>query len=232
MDIDDAVGYACVGLVTAVDKYDPDTSGAFASYASLWILQNISREQSTQRPLVYYPVHKKEDYFTMYPILKMHGCVGCDKLSGCAGAIKAVCEKIGCSASEAVKILEQMVPDCRIEDLISLYSDENEEDCLRDTSLGAILSNISEDTIISSDDALFSVQEKMLREDVASMLSKLTPKEERVIRLRYGFDGYERTLEEVGAEFNVTRERIRQIEGKALRKLKEPSKSNILREYL
>lgn len=60
------MGYACIGLVTAVDKYDPDTSGAFASYASLWIIQNISRVQCTQRPLVYYPVHQKEGYFTMY----------------------------------------------------------------------------------------------------------------------------------------------------------------------
>ena len=59
MDIEDAIGYACIGLIIAVDKYDPDTFGAFASYATLWILQNISREQSTRRPLVYYPVHQK-----------------------------------------------------------------------------------------------------------------------------------------------------------------------------
>ena len=59
MDIEDAIELACIGLIMAVDKYDPDNSGAFSQYAALWILQNMSREQSTQRPLVYYPVHKK-----------------------------------------------------------------------------------------------------------------------------------------------------------------------------
>lgn len=86
MDIEDAIGYACIGLIIAVDKYDPDTFGAFASYATLWILQNISREQSTRRPLVYYPVHQKENYFSMYPILKSHGCIECDDLWQCKKA--------------------------------------------------------------------------------------------------------------------------------------------------
>ena len=76
-----------------------------------------------------------------------------------------------------------------------------------------------------------AAHEYALKEEVASVLSKLTPKEERVLRLRYGFDGHERTLEEVGAEVNVTRERIRQIEGKALRKLRHPSKAKKLKEY-
>ena len=70
-----------------------------------------------------------------------------------------------------------------------------------------------------------------LRDEIAHVLSTLTPKEERVLRLRYGFDGRPRTLEEVGAEFNVTRERIRQIEGKALRKLRHPTKAEILEAY-
>lgn len=91
--------------------------------------------------------------------------------------------------------------------------------------------NLSEETILSDEDALSTVQKNALKEEVASVLSKLTPKEERVLRLRYGFDGHERTLEEVGAEFNVTRERIRQIEGKALRKLRHPSKAKKLKEY-
>ena len=95
----------------------------------------------------------------------------------------------------------------------------------------ALLSNLSEETILSDEDALSTVQKNALKEEVASVLSKLTPKEERVLRLRYGFDGHERTLEEVGAEFNVTRERIRQIEGKALRKLRHPSKAKKLKEY-
>ena len=97
MDIEDAVGYAYIGLIIAVDKYDPDTSGAFASYATLWILQNISREQSTLRPLVYYPAHQKENFFTMYPILKQYGCLKCDKLIKCNKAREIVVEKLECS---------------------------------------------------------------------------------------------------------------------------------------
>lgn len=219
MDIEDAIGYACIGLVIAVDKYDPDTSGAFASYASLWMIQNISRVQSTQRPLIYYPVHQKEGYFAMYPVLKAHDCIGCERLNECAYAISMVQEKNECSPDEAKKILDQMIPDAQIEDLLELSENCDEEDTPRDTLIDALLSNLSEEIILPDEDALSTVQKNALKEEVASVLSKLTPKEERVLRLRYGFDGHERTLEEVGAEFNVTRERIRQIEGKALRKL-------------
>ena len=73
MDIQDAVGDACIGLVLAVDKYDPNINGAFGSYASMWILQNISRNQPTKRPLVYYPVHKKEQFFSAYSLIKANG---------------------------------------------------------------------------------------------------------------------------------------------------------------
>lgn len=79
-EISDTIQEALIGLVTAVDKYDPDSSGPFGSYASLWILQNIGRAQATQRPAVYYPVHKKEGYFTMYPILKENGYLNFDRL--------------------------------------------------------------------------------------------------------------------------------------------------------
>ena len=232
MDIEDAVGYACTGLVTAVDRYDPDTSGAFASYAALWILQNISREQSTQRPLVYYPFHKKEDYFTMYPLLKAHGCIGCDELRSCGDALHMVCDKIGCAEDDAQKILLQMIPDERIEDLLELYSDENQEYYPKDITAGTILSNLSTETVVSDEDVYLSVQYKMLQEEIRDVLSTLTPREEKVLLLRYGFDGRERTLEEVGAEFNITRERIRQIEAKALRKLRHPSRSKRLKAYL
>ena len=147
MDIEDAVGYACIGLVTAVDKYDPDTSGAFASYASLWIIQNISRVQSTQRPLVYYPVHQKEGYFTMYPLLKSQGCIGCERLKNCAYAVSVVREKIECSLEEAKKILDQMIPDARIEDLLGLYANEDDEGSPKDTNIGTILGKLSSETV-------------------------------------------------------------------------------------
>ena len=232
MDIEDAIGYACIGLVVAVDKYDPDTSGAFAPYAALWIMQNISREQSTQRPLVYYPVHKKENYFVMYPLLKSHGCIGCDNLLTCSEAKKIVCDRIGCSDDEGKQILNQMTPDDRIDELLDLYTDETEEYAPTDICLGTLLGHLSSETIATEEDAFIYLQNQMLAAEIANALSTLTPREERVLRLRYGFEGHEHTLEEVGVKFNVTRERIRQIEAKALRKLRHPSRSKRLKGYL
>ncbi len=231
MDIEDAIGYACIGLTIAVDKYDPDTSGAFASYATLWILQNISREQSTRRPLVYYPVHQKENYFTMYPLLKSHGCIECDDLWKCEKARQMVMEKLECSEKDAERTIAQMIPDSRIEELIDLYSGEYGECENNDIMVGSMLGSISPNTIISDEDAMQTIHSKMLREVVAEALKTLTPREEAVLKLRYGFDGPEQTLEQVGNRYNITRERIRQIEAKALRKLRHPAKSKKLKEY-
>lgn len=135
-------------------------------------------------------------------------------------------------SDDAQKILLQMIPDERIEDLLELYSDENQEYYPKDITAGTILSNLSTETVVSDEDVYLSVQYKMLQEEIRDVLSTLTPREEKVLLLRYGFDGRERTLEEVGAEFNITRERIRQIEVKALKKLKHPSRSKHLKAYL
>lgn len=230
-DIENTLSDACVGLIIAVDKYDPDTSGAFAPYASLWILQNISREQPTQRPLVYYPAHRKEGYFAVYPILKTLGCIGCDKLKFCAKAQKTVQEKVNCDEVVAKTILEQMIPDEYLEDLLSEYTDETNRPYSNDLATNIVLSSLSTETVVSDDDAYVSLYYKQLKEDVSEALNTLTPREAKVIQLRYGFSGSEMTLEEVGKVFNVTRERIRQIEAKALRKLRHPSRAKRLKDY-
>ena len=232
MDIEDAIGYACIGLIIAVDKYDPDTSGAFASYATLWILQNISREQATRRPLVYYPVHQKENYFAIYPLLKRHGCIECVDLWECEKARKMITDKLGCSDKDAEIVVAQMIPNLRIEDLIELYSGEYGESENRDAMVGTMLGSIIPDTVVSDEDVFQTTHDKMLGEVLSDVLSTLTPREESVLKFRYGFNGGERTLEEVGREFNITRERVRQIEEKALRKLRHPSRSKKLKEYL
>ena len=232
MDIEDAIGYACIGLIIAVDKYDPDTSGAFASYATLWILQNISREQATRRPLVYYPVHQKENYFAIYPLLNRNGCTQCVDLWECEKARKMITDKLGCSDKDAEIVVAQMIPNLRIEDLIELYSGEYGESENRDAMVGTMLGSIIPDTVVSDEDVFQTTHDKMLGEVLSDVLSTLTPREESVLKLRYGFNGRERTLEEVGREFNITRERVRQIEEKALRKLRHPSRSKKLKEYL
>ena len=137
-----------------------------------------------------------------------------------------------CSDEDARKVVSMFIPDESLDELLDLYTDEMEESYPKDIALGAILSNLSSETVLSDEDAYYSAESHMLRDELEDILSTLTPREEKVIRLRYGFDGHERTLEEVGAEFNVTRERIRQIEAKALRKLRHPSRSKRIKDYL
>ncbi|MDD3588916.1 MAG: sigma-70 family RNA polymerase sigma factor [Thermoguttaceae bacterium] len=231
MDIEDAVGYACVGLVTAVDKFDPDSSRIFAQYAVLWILQVIGRGQSTQRPLVHYPTYKKAGYFAAYPILKSYGCVGCHELGSCDKAILMLCEKLDCSEAEAQEVIEQSIPDEFLGDLIELYTDETEE-CYSRDNIGAFMSDLSPETVASNEDAYRSIQNRNLPEVIAEVLSTLSPRDEKVLRLRFGLDGRERTLEEISKKFNVTRERIRQIEARALRNLRKPACITLLKGYL
>lgn len=209
MEIEDAVSYGCIGLINAVDKYDPDTSGPFASYAALWIVQNISREQSTQRPLVYYPVHKKESYFATYPILKGNGCIGCSELPSCQKATQMVMDKLQCGDAEASSVILESVPDESIECFSEI------DQCYTDV-----------------DENFYELSNKLLRQAIDEQLNQLTQKEAEVLRLRYGYYGKEQTLEEVGQQFGVTRERIRQIEATALRKLRHPTKAKHLRDFL
>ncbi len=225
MDIEDAVGYSCVGLIIAVDRYNPDTSGAFASYASLWMLQNISREQSTQRPLVYYPVHKKEGYFTAYPLLKQNDCIGCDKLIGCSKALNIVKTRLGCDDEDAKDIIAQMIPD---ESYEATYLSECEEQSFEDKDV--FLASIAHGTI--SDEEVFeSIFGAIRQEYIAEQVMRLRPREREVLMKRFGFEGPAQTLEEVGQNMNVTRERIRQIEAKAIRKLCNPSYSKHLKDF-
>lgn len=240
MEIEDAISYGCLGLINAVDRYDPDTSGPFASYAALWIVQNISREQPTQRPLVYYPVHKREYYFSTYPLLKANGCIGCSELSNCPRATSIVMDKLQCDEKKASSVILESIPDESIEwlmesNLNSMADDYPEDASFADDGLictAEISRSFYAQTVTGADEIVFELSNKLLRQALDKQLGKLTSKEAEVIRLRYGFYGKEVTLEEVGDKFGVTRERIRQIEAKALRKLRQPSLANHLKAFL
>lgn len=211
MDIEDAIGYACIGLMIAVDRYDPDTSGAFASYATLWILQNISRDQSTQCPLVYYPVNQKENYISMYPFLKRYGCTDCPEFTNCKKVRQMTMQKLGCSEADAQRVVDQATPFLRMEDAVDLYS-EAEGELMAASMMG---------TAISEEEVFQAVNDGAYREYIVGLLKGLKPREEEILRLRYGFDGPEQTLEQVGARYGLTRERVRQIEAKSLQKLRQ-----------
>lgn len=230
LDIAETIGDACTGLIIAVDRYDPNSSGAFASYASLWILQNISREQSTQRPLFYYPVHKKEGYYTAYPLLKQRGCTECSDLIKCDKAREMIRHQQ--DADDVEDIISASISVDSLDEIIeNIIHNPEEDDESREWRVNQIfyLAN----SIVVGDDTANIVEARYLSEAIQNVLSSLSPRESRIISLRYGLeDGTEWTLEQVGEEYGVTRERIRQIESKAMKKLRHPTRIKKLRGFL
>lgn len=214
MDIEDAVELACIGLITAVDHYDPSTSSAFASYASLWIIQAISRDQSTSRPLIYYPAHKKSEYFVVYPLLKQKGYIGCDRLAACQEAIDLIMHRLNCSEKKAESIIKLVTPDENYEGLCESACTQKPID------KDVYLASISQDAISDGDEVYETVSRLTSTEVLNNQLKRLSAKEKLVLMERNGFYGEPKTLEQVGQILNVTRERVRQIEIKAIKKLR------------
>ena len=240
-EIADTLQEACIGLITAVDRYDPDSSGPFGSYASLWILQNISRAQATQRPVVYYPVHKKEGYFTMYPILKESGYLDSDIWTN-PEVRRLIQDRLGCGIDIAEDIINQSMPIESLDDIYEMFLKNIEIDEIQGDVFENIIENgipqdvfqnINSDAFYWNDDVCEEIEQRALRKILENLMGELSGREQEILKARYGFeDGVEKTLEEVGQTFGVTRERIRQIEAKALRKLSHPTRTRELKVFL
>lgn len=202
-----------LGLIKAVDKFDYRKGFKFSTYATWWIRQSITRAIADQARTIRIPVHMVESINRLTKVSRQMV-----QEIGREPSIEELAERMGISPAKVMEVMKIAMDPVSLESPIGDEEDSHLGDFIPDSNMPVPAEEVTH---------------KVLCEQIEEALGTLTEREEKVLRLRFGLDdGKARTLEEVGREFNVTRERIRQIEAKALRKLKHPARSRKLRDYL
>lgn len=221
LDIEDAVSAGLIGLINAVDQYDPNGFSVFPSYASMWIQQNIQRNCNPIWMDFYFPAHFQANLLRVYQTYM--------EFTGENTIFENVCDEI----------LEKIASETNIDVIQVKKYIETVRSQQGHLSLDSLIEKCENGDIkyplvliCDADHILDEASMSLRNEVIASALSTLTERERQVLYLRYGFiDGKPKTLEDVGTKFNVTRERIRQIESRAIKKLQQPSRSKRLKEF-
>jgi len=204
-----------LGLIIALEKYQPDGQYKFAIYASWWIRQSFSRRTPIINTDIYLPAYLKESLFDLYELVFEHDCDKCNKDGICKELIIQVMERLDVNYETANRYIEYLHPFSSLDEAFGIVNEE-----------------VFSDNGLRESEMIETIDFKIRKNTINLILSELKPREREVLDLRFGLsDNVPRTLEAISIPMGVTRERIRQIEVKAINKLRHQSRSRILKKF-